>query len=211
MIKSFRYDSDKDQFSANTYVVGEENGDFVVIDIGSTSDCLLKYVKEHFKSCLGILITHGHWDHIRGIDKFLDNYPNTTLFIDELDSKCLIDSRLNCSELMGENGIINIEPYRLEDGDEINFKNEFLFKVIETPFHTIGSVCYLYEKENALFTGDTLFKGDIGRCDLPHSAKRMQQISLEKIKKLDPNLDVYPGHGEKTKLKNEFENNKYLR
>lgn len=211
MIKSFRYDSDKDQFSANTYVVGEENGDFVVIDIGLTSDCLLKYVKEHFKSCLGILITHGHWDHIRGIDKFLDNYPNTTLFIDELDSKCLIDSRLNCSELMGENGIINIEPYRLEDGDEINFKNEFLFKVIETPFHTLGSVCYLYEKENALFTGDTLFKGDIGRSDFPHSAKRMQQISLEKIKKLDPNLDVYPGHGEKTKLKNEFENNKYLR
>lgn len=210
MVKTFRYENDTNEFSANTYVVGEPNKDFVVVDLGSTTDHVLKYVKENFKSCKGILLTHGHWDHMRGIPKFLDAYPNTTIFIDELDSECLIDNRLNCSRLMGENGIINVEPYRLEDDDEINFGDGLAFKVIETPFHTLGSVCYLCNKENALFTGDTLFKGDIGRSDLPHSAKRMQEASLEKIKKLDPKLKIYPGHGNETTLEKELKENKYL-
>lgn len=210
MVKTFRYENDTNEFSANTYVVGEPNKDFVVIDLGSTTDHVLKYVKENFKSCKGILLTHGHWDHMRGIPKFLDAYPNTTIFIDELDSGCLIDNRLNCSRLMDENGIINVEPYRLEDEDEINFGDGLVFKVIETPFHTLGSVCYLCNKENALFTGDTLFKGDIGRSDLPHSAKRMQEASLEKIKKLDPKLKIYPGHGNETILEKELKENKYL-
>ena len=210
MIKTFRYDDDNNEFSANSYVVSD-GSDFVVIDLGSTNNKLIKYVKENFKSCCGILLTHGHWDHMRGTTKFLEYYPNTTIFIDELDSECLINSRLNCSAMMGENGIINIEPYRLEDGDEINFKNKFLFKVIETPFHTLGSVCFLYEKENALFTGDTLFKGDIGRSDLPHSNKRMQKTSLEKIKKLNPKLVIYPGHGDISTLGKELEENRYLK
>ena len=210
MVKTFRYDNDTKEFSANTYVVGEPGKNFVVIDLGSTTDHVLKYVKENFKSCSGILLTHGHWDHMRGIPKFLDAYPNAIIFIDELDSECLIDNRLNCSRLMREDGIINVEQYRVEDEDEINFGDDLTFKVIETPFHTLGSVCYLCKKENALFTGDTLFKGDIGRSDLPHSAKRMQEASLEKIKKLDPKLKIYPGHGDETTLEKELKENKYL-
>ena len=101
--------------------------------------------------------------------------------------------------------------YLLDDEDEINFGNGLLFKVIETPFHTSGSVCFLYEKEKAIFTGDTLFKNSIGRTDLPTGNERLVKNSLEKLKKLDQSIKVYPGHGDETTLKREFENNPYLK
>ena len=98
----------------------------------------------------------------------------------------------------------------IDDEDEIDFKNGYVFKVISTPFHTNGSVCFLSEKENALFTGDTLFKGSIGRTDLPKGNERLISSSLKKLLKLDDNLKIYPGHGDETTLKKEKENNIYL-
>jgi len=211
MVKTFRYENDVDEFSANTYVVGEKGGSCVIIDMGSTTDRVIKYVKENFTGCSGVLLTHGHWDHIRGIPKFLDAFPNTTIFIDENDAILLIDARLNGSVSMDrKQKIANVEPYRVEDGDELRFSEKLVFQVIETPFHTLGSVCYLCETENALFTGDTLFKGDIGRSDLPHNARRMQNSSLAKLKTLDSKYVVYPGHGDESTLEKEFKNNQYL-
>ena len=67
------------------------------------------------------------------------------------------------------------------------------------------------EKENAIFTGDTLFKNSIGRTDLPTGNERLVKNSLEKLKKLDQSIKVYPGHGDETTLKREFENNPYLK
>lgn len=212
MIKTFRYENDVDEFSANSYVVGEKGGPCVVIDLGSTTKRVIEYIKANHSTCSGILLTHGHWDHIRGIPDFLDEFPNTTVFIDELDDEMLINSHLNGSKSMdGSDGIVNVEPYRIEDGDELKFSNNLVFEVIETPFHTIGSVCFLYKQEKALFTGDTIFKGNIGRSDLPHSAKRMQSQSLEKIKKLDPSLHIYPGHGDDSTLEKELKENIYLK
>jgi Zn-dependent hydrolases, including glyoxylases len=212
MIKTFRYENDVDEFSANSYVVGEINGPCVVIDLGSTSNRIIKYIKDNHMSCSGILLTHGHWDHIRGINAFLESFPNTSIFIDENDAELLINSYLNGSKSMDvKEGVVNIEPYRFEDGDELKFSNNLVFEVIETPFHTIGSVCLLDKQDNALFTGDTLFKGDIGRSDLPHSASRMQAQSLAKIKNLDSKLHIFPGHGDDSVLSKELENNIYLR
>ena len=108
----------------------------------------------------------------------------------------------------------------VDDEDEIDFKDGYVLKVIQTSGHTRGSVCYLVNKENALFSGDTLFKDGIGRTDLPTGSikeknfkdvidtdkiKEMRK-SLEKLSKLDPNLVVYPGHGDPTTIKNEFKN-----
>lgn len=210
MIKTFRFDNDSREFSANSYVV-IDNNDCVIIDLGATNNRIIDFLKENKLNCKGILLTHGHWDHMRGISKFLDEFPNTTIFIDENDDKCLIDSKLNCSIVMGEKNIINVEPYRIEDGDELKFSSKLVFKVIETPFHTLGSVCYFFEEESALFTGDTLFKGDVGRSDLPHSASRLQTSSLRKLKLLDPEITIYPGHGDISTLKNEFKKNVYLK
>ncbi len=209
MVKTFRFDSVyDDEFCSNSYVIGEKGGPFILVDIGSTSDRILDYVKENHTSCLGVLLTHGHFDHIRGLEKFL-SYYNCTVFIDKDEEEKLHNSRLNCSKMSGEEELnLNINNiYLLDDEDEINFINKYYVKVIETPFHTNGSVCYLIKNENALFTGDTLFKGSIGRSDLPTSSSRTIKDSLKKLVKLDPSLNVYPGHGELTTLKKELESN----
>ena len=208
MIKVFRFDNDRFEFSANTYVVGIKNGPCVVIDLGTTQSRVIDYIKENHTSCSGILLTHGHFDHIRGINKFLEQF-NCTIFINEKDADYLDDSRLNGS---GKSEIIvkSQNRYLLDDEDEINFGNNLLFKVVETPFHTPGSVCFLYENENALFTGDTLFKGSIGRTDLPGGKEKLVESSLNKLKTLDHELKVFPGHGDETTLKHEIETNYFM-
>lgn len=211
MVKAFRFDNDTKEFSANTYVVGEKGGPCIVIDLGSTQTRVISYIKENHTSCLGILLTHGHFDHIRGLNNFLKEF-NCTVFIDFNDKDFLIDSKLNGSKYSEENQVIvkTTNIYELDDEDEINFGNGYLFKVIETPFHTNGSVCYLCEKENALFSGDTLFKGSIGRTDLPTGSERLVNSSLKKLLNLNPKLVVYPGHGETTTLEKEISSNPYL-
>lgn len=211
MVKTFRFDNDTKEFSANTYVIGEKGGPCIVIDLGSTQTRVISYIKENRTSCLGILLTHGHFDHIRGLNNFLKEF-NCTVFIDFNDKDFLTDSKLNGSKYSEENQVIvkTTNIYELDDEDEINFGNGYLFKVIETPFHTNGSVCYLCEKENALFSGDTLFKGSIGRTDLPTGSERLVNSSLKKLLNLNPKLVVYPGHGETTTLEKEISSNPYL-
>ena len=211
MIKTFRFESDTSEFSANTYVVGDKGGRCVVIDLGSTQQRVIDYIKENHTSCSGILLTHGHFDHIRGIEKFLETF-SCTVFVHAKDQELLENPKLNCSHFSEKKDISlklsNI--YLLDDEDEIDFKNGYIFKVIETPFHTNGSVCFLCEKENALFTGDTLFKGSIGRTDLPKGNEKLVISSLSKLIELDDSLRVYPGHGDETTLGKEKSQNGFL-
>ncbi len=212
MIKTFRFDTDRKEFSANTYVVGEKGGRCVVIDLGSTQDRVIEFIKENFTSCSGILLTHGHYDHIRGIKKFLNTF-SCTIFVHQDDQELLEDSRLNLSHFQPEEDNISLKLnniYLLDDEDEIDFKNGYIFKVIATPFHTNGSICFLCDKENAIFTGDTLFKGSIGRTDLPKGNERLIEPSLTKLLTLKDDLKVYPGHGDESTLKKEKETNPYL-
>ncbi len=212
MIKTFRFDTDRQEFSANTYVVGEKGGRCVVIDLGSTQDRVIEFIKENFTSCSGILLTHGHYDHIRGIRKFLNTF-SCTVFVHQDDQELLEDPKLNLTHFQPEEDDISLNLsniYLCDDEDEIDFKNGYIFKVISTPFHTNGSVCFLCEKENALFSGDTLFKGSIGRTDLPKGNERLVVSSLSKLLGLKDDLKIYPGHGDETTLKKEKETNPYL-
>lgn len=212
MIKVFRFDNDI-EFSSNTYVIGEKDHPCVVIDLGTNNSRVIEYIKDnHLGSCLGVLLTHGHYDHIRGLNKFFEEFKNTTLFIDQNEEAFLVDTRLNGSYRHDEEVVIEHKNiYLLDDEDEIDFHNGMMFKVIETPFHTKGSICFLYQKENALFTGDTLFKNSIGRTDLPTGSERCVNSSLQKIKALNPTLNIYPGHGELTTLEKELKYNLYLK
>lgn len=215
MIKVFNFDSKKlsksSDFACNSYVVGEENGPCVLIDLGENDGEIINYIKKHHTSCLGLLLTHGHFDHIRGINKFLETF-NCTVFIDEKDIDLLENPRLNGSLAFGDKVSLELNNlYLLDDEDEINFGNKYYFKVIETPFHTEGSVCYLLQSENALFTGDTLFKGSIGRTDLATGNEKEIKSSLEKIKLLNKDLNIYPGHGPLTTLVHELKTNIYFK
>ena len=96
----------------------------------------------------------------------------------------------------------------VKEGDEIPF-SEGTIKVIETPGHTLGSVCYLFE--NYLFAGDPLFNGSIGRTDFPESDHSLMIESLKKLKKLDDEIYVLSGHGPESQISYEKMTNPYLR
>lgn len=109
-----------------------------------------------------------------------------------------------------------ISEYHVEVLDKNNLKeknynlNNFNFKVIFTPGHTLDSVTYHFEKENIMFTGDFLFQGTIGRTDLPTGNIADMQNSLNKIKTHSPSITIYPGHGEMSTLKEEFKKDPYF-
>ena len=96
----------------------------------------------------------------------------------------------------------------LEEGEKIISK--FKFNVIYTPGHTSGSISFYFMNEKIMFTGDFLFKESIGRCDLPTGDINEMKKSLDKIKKYDDDIIIYPGHGDSTTLLHEKYNNEYL-
>ncbi|NDD59197.1 MAG: MBL fold metallo-hydrolase [Chlamydiae bacterium] len=147
-----------------------------------------------------ILLTHSHYDHIVDMAKFYN--LGIPLYVHPLDKKNVIAP--------GSDGLRSFktieavsDPQFFQEGDKILF-GEVEGVVLETPGHSPGSVSFYFEKENVLITGDTLFKGGIGRLDLPTAVPEKMAGSLEKLKKLPPETIVYPGHGPKTTIGEEL-------
>lgn len=210
MVKIFDFNNSS-ELSSNTYVIGKINESCIIIDLGSQDKKIYEYVSSHYSKCLGILLTHGHFDHIRGIPSFLKSFKyNIPVYIHHDDVQLLNNPVLNSSTLSGHQVKINIPVNEVNDNQIITL-DKYSIKVIHTPYHTKGSVCYLFEEENALFTGDTLFKESIGRDDLMASKPSLKNDSLKKLVSLNEMLVIYPGHGEITNLKNEKQNNPYLK
>nr|NGX57047.1 putative metallo-hydrolase [Candidatus Anoxychlamydiales bacterium] len=166
---------------------------------GSSND-IISYVKKNNLKLDKILLTHSHYDHIADV-KSLKDQLDPSIYIHKLDSKNLIDPGSDKTFSMFH--IDGIDPdFFIKENDLINI-GDIIFRVIHTPGHTPGGVCYLIEKDNILFSGDTLFKGSYGRVDFPGSDKELMIDSLVKLSKLNPNTTVYPGHGSKTTIEEE--------
>ncbi len=192
-------------YLANTYVIGNENSPCIVIDPGNNENgCLDRYIKKHHNGVvLAYLLTHGHFDHILGLS---DLTYKAKIYVHEEDEIFLTDDRYN---LLKGLAIKGYEVETIKDNETLKI-GDSSFLVIHTPFHTSGSVCYLLDSENALFSGDTLFHLSVGRSDLPGSAPRKMESSLKKLLMLDENTKIYPGHGPSSTLKAEKRLNPYL-
>ena len=149
----------------------------------------------------GIIVTHGHMDHILTADDWRDKY-NVPLMIHKMDAHMLADSMANVSARFGR-PLSWREPERILQSDEILQTGDgSILKIIHTPGHTSGGICILLVDEagqdQALFTGDTIFSDSVGRTDLGGSDKDLMD-SISKIKSLLNNnngqMHVFPGHG----------------
>lgn len=198
--------------TCNIYIIGEEGEPCVIIDPGTNdNDFLDRYVdKHHGGKILGILLTHGHYDHISGLASLKHDAP---VMCHSEEADFLVEPHYNGTGWHNELEDIvlnNIEPYLLSDEDEIKLGN-YIFKVIHTPFHTRGSVCYYVKEEKALFSGDTLFHLTVGRTDLPTGSNRTVDSSLRKLIDIPDDVKVYPGHGVASTIGIEKTHNLFLR
>lgn len=202
------YHYDIDDLFANTYVIYDDDNSCVIIDPSKDNDEIINYINKNNLVPKGILLTHGHFDHIRGVKRLIKQY-HVSCYIGFEETDFLINPTLNCSRFMSSDYTLDIKPITISDGEIIKLLKEDII-CIHTPFHTIGSYCFYLKSDNALFTGDFLFKGSVGRWDLPTGSKKYLKSSMDKIKVLPDDTKIYCGHGPTTTLKSEKEENPFL-
>ena len=207
-VEKINYNS-LDDLVSNVYIIYDDNGDAVIVDPGMDHDNLIRFAESRNVTVKAILLTHGHFDHIRGVDRLVKKYA-CPVYIHSLDEIMLTDEYYNCSYMCDLRVIVDSEAEFVEDNEILKIFKEDDIKVIHTPFHTKGSVCYYFINNKWLFSGDTLFKESIGRDDLPNSEPRKTHDSLNKIKQLPKETKIYPGHGANTVLESELMLNHFL-
>ena len=180
-------------YGSNTYVI-ISGGDAAVVDPSAYADEIL--------NALGgaklryILLTHGHFDHILKLDS-LKCKTNAEVCIHSMDEEMLSDPELNASEFFGLDLASLGADRTLCDGEEIPLGRERI-KVLHTPGHTRGSVCF--DCGDDLICGDTLFKSGYGRYDLPGGDPRVLFGSLKMLADRRDDPTIHPGHGESCRL-----------
>lgn len=183
----------------NCYILRnkEFGSEAVVIDPGGDAKKLIAAIKKVEAVPYAILLTHAHYDHIMAVRELQEEFPDCRVYIGEAERPMVEDPELNCSAVMNENYTISPDEY-LSDGAEIPLLGSTV-RVIASPGHTAGSVCYYIESESVLFSGDTIFRDGVGRTDLPTGNTGKLYKSLEMLlTTLPEETEVLPGHGPAT-------------
>lgn len=193
-------------FGANTYLIVSENSAFVV-DPACSTGAIISALADVDASLCGILLTHGHFDHTISLDTLRHKLP-VPAYIHEDDAVMLTDGKKNAYyAFYGKESVHSPADVLLRGGQSIPLGRDEI-RVIHTPGHSGGSVCYLCGDK--LVTGDTLFAESIGRSDLWSGSQEQLISSLEFLRTLPPTLDIFPGHGAPSRLGDALDNAAYF-
>ena len=193
----------------NCYLlVNHKTGELLVVDPGDQAQLIEKQIEKTGAKPVGILLTHGHFDHAGAAEELADKYQ-ISIYAHEAERETLEDPGLNLCGMIGEHKVYHADIF-VKDEEVLNLAG-FSIRVFFTPGHTIGGCCYYIADEKILFSGDTLFQESVGRTDFPRgSASDLIRAIREKLMPLPDDVTVYTGHDESTLIGYERMHNPYL-
>lgn len=193
----------------NCYLVYNKDN-LLIVDPGAESEKIIQQIQQLQRKPAAILLTHTHWDHIGAVDALREQY-HIPLYVSPLESDWLQDPVKNLSGLGRHDDIpdIIVKPadhlFELKDYT----LGDMTFTVVATPGHSIGSVSFIFD--DFVVSGDALFRGSIGRTDLPtgNSEQLLDSIRTQ-LFTLPQQMPVYPGHGDATTIEREKNTNPFF-
>lgn len=197
------------EFQVNCLAIRGANKHVLVIDPGADADDIAAYLETGGFSVAAYLLTHGHVDHVSALADVHERWPAPVL-LHGSDTTWAFTPE-NC--MLPFYGMPK-DPGPIErsvQGGETFTDAELTYTILSTPGHTPGCVCFYFESEGVLITGDTLFAGSVGRTDLEGGDSRVLTESLKAIAALPNHVTIYPGHGPSTTLDTEKRTNFFLR
>ena len=199
----------------NTYLLtNEETGQTLLVDPADNAQLLYDYLKENNLTAEAMLLTHAHFDHIGAVSGlrvlFEEEGRLVPLYASEAERPLLEDSSMNRSFFHDGDISLKADVY-VTDGQTLDLAG-FTIRVIHTPGHTAGGICYYFPEEKTLLCGDTLFAGSIGRTDLPTgNGGQLFDSIREKLFILPEDVSIFPGHGPGSTIGEEKQHNPFFR
>lgn len=191
------------------FAVNEETNEALVIDPGDSAKLLIEKIKEHNLTPVAVLLTHGHSDHALAAEEVANAF-GIKIYAHEAEKETLETPSINLCGMFGLQGVAFHADVFVKDNDLLELAG-FSIRVFHTPGHTKGGCCYYIEKEQAIFSGDTLFQASVGRTDFPGGSMSTLVRSIEeKLFPLPGQTRVYPGHNETTTIGWERQYNPFL-
>lgn len=181
------------QVQTNCYfVINEDTQEMLIVDPGDSASLLADKIKKQNLKPQAVLLTHGHFDHAMAAEELARMF-DIKIYAHETEKETLEQSGLNASGMIGRRDSYHADIF-VKGGETLQLAGMEL-KVLHTPGHTEGGCCYYMEKEQTLFSGDTLFCQSVGRTDFPRgSMSQLVRSIKEKLLPLPDEVKVYPGH-----------------
>ena len=190
------------------FLINEDTKEVLIVDPADRAQKIIEWINSEGLKPVAILLTHGHFDHIMGVQGVKKEY-GIPVYASKDEVEVLADPQINVSTMMGAYLSMTADEL-FSDGDVLELAGMKL-KVISTPGHTIGSVCFYMEEEKVLISGDTLFEASVGRSDFPTGSSRQLIESIKtRLFVLPDDTDVFPGHGGTTNIAYEKAHNPFI-
>ena len=196
-------------FEVNCYIATKDVHNAFVVDPGADADAILSALRDAHLTVAAYLLTHGHADHTGALAEVCAAFP-APIHIAPADEAWAFTPANQIPPFYGAPARPQAPVLQVSDGQEIHIAG-CCCRVIATPGHTPGGVCYYFEDEAVLFAGDTLFRGSVGRTDIRGGDPRTLAKSLAILARLPGPTRVYPGHGPATTIAQEKATNFFLR